>query len=110
MTATRLAFWSVFAGVAGVIYIFAMENNWAAFTYHPRLVEFALGVERPKSGPAMYWYGWMTTSAGGGLLAGGVAALTARVVPQRLWLAFGWLVPAGAMVAAIYFMLPFFTR
>jgi hypothetical protein len=110
MSDARVAFWAVFAGVAGIVYVAAMENNWAAFTYHPRLVEFAWGVERPKSGPAMYWYGWMTTSALCGLAAGAVAALAARRIGRSFWFAAGWVVPAGAMLAAIYFMLPFVTR
>jgi hypothetical protein len=110
MSEARLAFWSVFAGVACVMYVVAMEMNLASFTYHPRLAEFGWGVERPRSGPAMYWYGWMTTSALCGLVGGAVAALAARRVGRGLWLAAGWVVPAGAMLASIYFMIPFFTR
>jgi hypothetical protein len=109
MTA-RLAFWSTFAAVACVMYVVAMEMNLAAFTYHPRLVEFAWGVERPKSGPAMYWYGWIATSALCGLAVGAVAAVAARGVGRTPWFALGWVVPAVAMLAAIYFMIPFFTR
>lgn len=105
-----LAFWATFAAVASVLYVVAMELNFAAFTYHPRLVEFGLGVEAPRSGPAMYWYGWLTTAALGGLVAGLVAVLAARRIgTANLWLAIGWLVPAAAMAAALYFMIPFFT-
>jgi hypothetical protein len=106
-----LVFFGVFAAAFAVIYVFAMELNWAAFTYHPRLVEFDIGAKPPRSGPAMYWYGWMTTSALGGLAAGGAAvAMLSRTVPAKLWFALGWLVPAGAMLVSIYFMMPFFTR
>ena len=106
-----LVFFGVFAAAFAVIYVFAMELNWAAFTYHPRLVEFELGAKPPRSGPAMYWYGWMATAAMGGLAAGAVAvAVLARRLPAKFWLALGWLVPAGAMIVTIYFMMPFFTR
>jgi hypothetical protein len=107
-----LAFWAAFAAVAAVLYVVAMELNWAVFTYHPRLGTFALGVEAPRSGPAMYWYGWLTTAAGGGVVAGAAASVAARARSDRtasalaLWL--GWLVPAGAMATALYFMIPFF--
>lgn len=104
-----LAFWAVFAAATSVLYVFAMELNLAAFTYHPRLVEFAPGVEAPKSGPAMYWYGWLATAAAGGIVAGLVAAIVARRIGAKVWLGVGWLVPAGAALAAVYFMIPFFT-
>jgi len=93
-----------------VLYVFAMEMNLAAFTYHPRLVEFGLGVEPPRSGPAMYWFGWITTSIGGGLVAGAIALVAAHGLAARYWLWLGWLAPAGAMIAACYFMIPFFTK
>lgn len=105
-----LIFWSTFAAVAAVLYVFAMELNWAAFTYHPRLVEFGLGAERPRSGPAMYWYGWIATSIGGGLAAGAIGAMAARAVPADIWLRIGCVLPAVAMLAALYFMIPFFTK
>lgn len=104
-----VVFWAAFAAAFGVLYVVVMELNLAAFTYHPRLVEFALGVEPRKSGPAMYWYGWLTTAACGGLLAGLLAMLAARRIgAAKLWLALGWLAPAGAMLTVIYFMSAFF--
>ena len=106
-----LVLFGVFAAVFAVLYVIAMELNWAVFTYHPRIMEFDIGTQPPRNGPAMYWYGWMTTAVLGGIVAGIVARLAlARKFPATLWLALGWLVPAGAMVVAVYFMLPFFTR
>lgn len=106
-----LVLFGVFAAVFAVLYVVAMELNWAVFTYHPRPMEFDIGTQPPRNGPAMYWYGWMTTAALGGLAAGLIAMVAmARRLPAKLWLAVGWLVPAGAMVVAVYFMLPFFTR
>ena len=106
-----LVLFGVFAAVFAVLYVIAMELNIAAFTYHPRLMAFDIGTQPPRNGPAMYWYGWMTTAALGGMAAGLAAMLVlSRRLSAKLWLAIGWVVPAGAMVVAVYFMLPFFTR
>jgi hypothetical protein len=105
-----LAFWTGFALTASILYVAAMEMNWAAVTYHPRLVDFDLGAQPSRDGPAIYWYGWITTSALGGILGGIVAAVLARQVSSRVWLGLGWVLPALAMAASLYFMMPFFTK
>jgi hypothetical protein len=106
-----LIFFGVFAAAFALVYIFAMEWNLAAITYHPRPMEFDIGATPSRDGPAMYWYGWMITAACGGLIAGLVAMLVlARQVSASVWLTLGWLAPAIAMAASIYFTLPFFTR
>ena len=56
------AFAIVFAVVFAVVYVIAVEENYALFTYHPAIGEFGAGVQQPKDGPAMYWYGWLATS------------------------------------------------
>ena len=58
----------VFSVAFVVIYAFAVDFNLALFTYHPQLNEVAFLVERPKTGPAMYWYGWIATSALGAMM------------------------------------------
>ncbi len=106
-----LVFLGVFAAAFSVLYVIAMELNWAAFTYHPRPGIFEIGAKPPHNGPAMYWYGWMTTAALGALTAGVLAMVgLANLLSAKVWLVIGWLVPVGAMAAAAYFMLPFFTR
>jgi hypothetical protein len=106
-----LVFFGVFAAAFAVLYVIAMELNWAAFTYHPRLGLFELGAKPPRTGPAMYWYGWMATSALGGLTAAVLAMVgLANFLSAKAWLLISWVVPVGAMAAAAYFMLPFFTR
>lgn len=104
-----LRFTAVFGATFAILYVVAMEMNIAAFTYHPRLMEFGLGTESVRSGPAMYWYGWVATSAIGGLVLGAVAWILPVRAP-RLWYALGWLLPLGGMIAAVYFMIPFFTK
>lgn len=106
-----LVFFGVFAAGFAVLYVIAMELNWAAFTYHPRLMIFEIGTKPPQSGPAMYWYGWLITAALGGLTAGVLAMVAlSNFLSAKIWLMVGWLVPAVAMAVAVYFMLPFFTR
>lgn len=103
-------FLAVFGAAFAVIYVVAMEWNWAALTYHPRINEWGLGIEPPRNGPAMYWYGWLATSAAGAAVLGLAALGLHSVVSARWWLRLGWLVPAGAIVAAVYLMSPFFLR
>lgn len=78
----------VFAAVYAVVYVIAVEKNLALFTYHPAIGEFGVWVEKPRSGPAMYWYGWMATAGVVAFLAGLIAALLPEFVKRRLWS--GW--------------------
>lgn len=104
------AFAIVFAVVFAVVYVIAVENNYALFTYHPAIGEWAAGVEKPRDGPAMYWYGWLATS---GIIAAGAGLLAAWLpegIARRLWPGWSWAVPVGVMVAFSYFLREFFLR
>jgi hypothetical protein len=100
----------VFAVVYALIYTLAVWKNYALFTYHPALNEFGIGVQKPKDGPAMYWYGWMAT---GGISAA-VAGLSACLIPasasRRLWPGLAWLVPLCAMVFFAWMLRGYFVR
>ena len=102
------AFPIVFAVVYAITYALAVYKNYALFTYHPALNEFGIGVEKPKDGPAMYWYGWMATS---GLVAF-VAGVVASLIPaaRRLSLGLAWLVPLGAMLFFAWLLRGYFLR
>lgn len=104
-------FLAAFSALFGVAYLFVMDQNWAAFTYHPRSGEWGLGVESARNGPVMFLYGWMATAA---VVAAAAAAFLAlacrRLVPAVWWLHLGWAVPTGAAVVSIYLMSPFFLR
>ena len=112
MTASRTfgVFAVVFAIAYPIVYVTATELNWAAFTYHSALGQLSLGPAKPINGPAMYWYGWITTSA----VAAAVIATIATYLPDRLArklpAASAWVVPLAAMVTAaglmvhMYFM------
>jgi hypothetical protein len=93
MTKTeRLA--AIFAVAFAVIYGPTMDYNWTAVTYHPIQGIWQLGKAPPLGGgsPAMYWYGFVVTSALG---AGVVTALAAFIPKKRLdrvpWRSLAWL-------------------
>jgi hypothetical protein len=99
IASSKLAVFTIVLGVAyAVIYVICTEVNLPLLTYHPVIgaVDFLRAPER--SGPAMYWYGWMLTS-----LIGAVAlAWIASVVPEQ------WLQRAiffGCIAAVAYLIL-----
>ena len=103
MSITRV--FPVFAAAFAIIYVICVEANWALFTYHPRINEWEFLTRPAKSGPAMYWFGWMTTSA----IAAGVVATIAAYLPANLTrnlpAAAAWVVPLLAMVTAVGLMI-----
>lgn len=98
----------VFAVVYPLAYALAVWKNYALFTYHPALNEFALGVEKSRDGPAMYWYGWMATAGIAATFAGVGAALipAARRLPPAL----AWVVPLGTMLFFAWLLRGYFLR
>ncbi len=107
MTATRSfgTFAIVFAIVYPIVYITATEINLAAFTYHSALGQWSLGPSKPINGPAMYWFGWMFTSAVVAGIVAGIAAYLPASLTQKLPAATVWLVPGAAMVVAVGLMI-----
>ena len=98
----------VFAVVYSLVYALAVWKNYALFTYHPALNEFGIGVEKPKDGPAMYWYGWMATAGIAALVASAAACLVPAA--RRLWSGLAWLVPLGAMLFFAWLLRGYFLR
>jgi hypothetical protein len=103
-------FATVFALVFSVVYVIAVEKNFALFTYHPALGEWGSGVQQPQDGPAMYWYGWLATSGIVALMAGGLAALLPEKLARRLWSGWTWAVPVVVMIAFCYILRNYFLR
>jgi hypothetical protein len=113
MTASRKIgiFVIVFAIVYPIVYIIATEVNLAAFTYHSALGEFGLGPNKPRNGPAMYWFGWMTTSAIVAFVVAAIATYLPEHLTRRLPATLAWAVPLIAMVTAGGLMINmYFTR
>jgi hypothetical protein len=104
------AFGIVFAVVYALSYLAAVENNWALVTYHPQLAEFGFGVEKPREGPAMYWFGWLATA---GIIAG-IAGAAAALLPERMTRllrpALTWVVPLCAILAFGWLLRAYFLR
>ena len=102
MTASRQfgLFTIAFAITYPIVYITAMEVNLALFTYHPAIGEFGWGADKPRGGPAMYWYGWMSTSALAALAVGLMCARLPESLTRMLPAALAWVVPFAAMITA----------
>lgn len=106
MSYTRV--FPIFAAAFAVIYMIAVEYNWALVTYHPRIGEWEWLTKPSKSGPAMHWFGWLGTSV---LVASAISLLAlplTRRWPPPVWI--GWAVPLAVMAAFVYFLRSFFLR
>lgn len=103
-------FATVFAVVFPIVYVVAVEKNYALFTYHPVVNEFGLLAEPPKAGLAMYYYGWLATSGIIAFLAGIIASFAPERMAKRLWSGWSWLVPLAVILVFSYFLRGFFIR
>lgn len=88
----------IFSVAFAVIYALSVQYNWALFTYFPILEQIRLGAPSATrdTGPAMYWYGWLLTSALGSI----AVCLVALILPlkgEKLWQTLCWAVPVVAM-------------
>lgn len=100
----------VFAGAFALLYLLAVENNWALFTYHPALEEFGWLVEKTKDGPAMYWYGWLASAAIGATLCAALISSLPGAITARIGPVWAWLIPCLVMVNFAYLLRKFFLR
>jgi len=100
----------VFAVAFAVAYIIVVESNYALFTYHPALGEWGAGVEKPREGPAMYWFGWLATTGIIAAVAGAAATLLPESVTRRLPPSSTWVVATGVMVVFCYLLGGLFLR
>ena len=98
----------VFAATFAVIYLIAVEANWALVTYHPKLGEWEWLTGASKSGPPMHWYGWLGTSFLGASAVSILALPLTRRWQPPIWI--GWAVPLAIMVVFVYLMRSFFLR
>jgi hypothetical protein len=100
----------VFAVVFGIVYVFAVEGNYALLTYHPALQEWGVGVEKARDGPAMYWFGWLLTSGIAATVAGFAATALPESITRRFWPGLTWAVAIGVMSVFCYLLKGFFLR
>jgi hypothetical protein len=99
-----------FAAVYAVVYYFAVDYNWALFSYGPAVGQWTLLTHPAAAGPTMYWYGWIATSAVAGTAAGLVACVLPEQIGRRIWYGFAWLVPLCSMAAIGYLLSGYLTR
>jgi hypothetical protein len=88
----------VFTVAYALAYALAVQYNWPLISYFPILGQFKPGLVAATrdTGPAMYWYGWIATSA----LAAVAVSIVALLVPkiaEKLCPALTWAVPLVAM-------------
>ena len=170
-TSKAAIFATTFTISYAVIYAICTELNLPLVTYHPVVGEVDFWWKPARTGPAMYWYGWMLTALIGAsavaligtiapenwiqraILFGCLAALAYAIVytlalfvyeratieleplrsrwlsltvavvvaavlswfvpaqwNERLWPAWAWIVPLGALAVLGYYLTPYFTR
>lgn len=108
MTISRV--FPVFSVAFAVLYLAAVEYNLALFTYHAQIGQWGWLAQPVRSGPAMYWYGWLATAALGSTIVAALALAVPRDMLERVpgWLV--WLVPLIAMAAFAIILRGFFLR
>jgi len=99
-----------FAAAYAILYVVSVQYNLALFTYHAATEEFHFLVQPASDGPAMYWYGWLATSALG---ASAIAALTSwlpSASTKRLWSGLAWSTPLVVMIIFVYILRRYFMQ
>jgi hypothetical protein len=98
------AFALVFGIAFAVLYVVCDMAAWPMFTYHPGTERIDAGFAPPRrdEGPAMYWYGWIATSALGASIFGVLAALLPAKIRGKIPLALAWVVPVVLLPVLIY--------
>jgi hypothetical protein len=109
--AERLA--AVFAIAFAIIYAPTMDLTWTLATYHPLKGIWDWGKAAPLGGgsPAMYWYGFVFTSALGALVVTALAALIPDKLMERVpWATLTWVAVLGSIAYVGYVLLPYATK
>lgn len=91
----------VFSAAFAAIYAVCMYYNLALFSYFPRIgAWYWLTVTNlpPRSGPGMYWYGWLAASALGAAAVAALALLVPARMTERASSIASWAVPSAAML------------
>jgi hypothetical protein len=109
--AERLA--AIFGIAFAIIYAPTMDLNWTAATYHPIQGVWDWGRAPPRGGgsPAMYWYGFVLTSAFGAFVVTAIAAVIPDTLMARVpWKSLAWVVPLCSIAYISYVLLPYATK
>jgi hypothetical protein len=100
----------VFAFAFALIYVASVHYNLAVITYHPQTGAWGWLVEAPRQGPAMYWYGWLITSAVGAAVVAALSLMLPAHAIERASAILVWLVPIGMIAVIAYILRGYFLR
>ena len=100
----------IFAAVFSVVYVFAVEYNWALFSYAPATGTFAPLATPAAAGPTMYWYGWIATAASAAGAVAAIASFLPETLAKRVWPGLSWAVPVAVLIAFGYLLSGYFLR
>jgi len=107
----RLA--AIFGIAFAIIYAPTMDYNWTLATYHP-IQGIWQWLRQPSLGggsPAMYWYGFVFTSALGAIAVTALAALIPDKLMARMpWRTLTWAVPIVSIIYIANVLLPYATK
>src|SRR5438445_944281 len=103
-------FVTIFAAAYAVLYVFSVQYNLALFTYHAATEEFYFLVKPASEGPAMYWYGWLATSALGALAIAALTTWLPSASTKRLWSGLAWSTPLVVMIVFVYILRRYFMQ
>ena len=103
-SARMRTFTLVFGVCFAILYVICDMAALPLFTYHPGTdrIDFGYTPARRDEGPAMYWYGWIATSALGAGIFGLLATVLPEKVSSKIPLALAWIVPIVLLPVLIY--------
>ena len=104
-TSLHLRTFTLVFGISfAILYVVCDMAALPLFTYHPGTGQIDPGFvrARPDEGPAMYWYGWIASSALGAFVLGLVASLLPEKISSKMPLALAWIVPIALLPILIY--------
>ena len=104
-TSSRFGTFALVFGIGfAMLYVICDMAALPMFTYHPGTdrIEPGFAPARRDEGLAMYWYGWIASSALGALVLGVLAALLPEKIGSRIPLALAWIAPVVLLPVLIY--------
>ncbi len=101
----------VFGIAFAVLYVVCDMAALPLFTYHPGTdrIDFGYTPARRDEGPAMYWYGWIASSALGAFILGLLASMLPQKIGGKILLDLAWIVPL-ALTPILIYSLKFYWR
>ena len=105
---TQMRAFTLFSALFAVVYVVCVEMTLALVTYHPRLGQWDIGTVPARTGPAMYWFGWLASAGLAAALATLLATPLLRRIGPPVWI--GWAVPLASLLAFFWFLRSFFLR